>query len=124
MSFAGAEHNDILYKALRRFFCGDRTVSIKPAPISPRPFDHADECLISHYLRPRGGKMITVQCVTSGAHAPTGVPQAPGNQLVAEFVAMGARMVSTGTDMQFLLVAASERAGEVHALREITGSPP
>jgi 4-hydroxy-2-oxoheptanedioate aldolase len=37
-------------------------------------------------------------------------------KLVAEFVAMGARMVSTGTDIQFLLAAASEKARQVKAL--------
>jgi hypothetical protein len=37
-------------------------------------------------------------------------------KLVAEFVAMGARMVSTGTDIQFLLAAASAKAREVKAL--------
>jgi 4-hydroxy-2-oxoheptanedioate aldolase len=35
-------------------------------------------------------------------------------KLVAEFVKMGARYVSTGTDLQFLIAAASERAKQVH----------
>jgi 4-hydroxy-2-oxoheptanedioate aldolase len=38
-------------------------------------------------------------------------------QLVAEFVKMGARYVSTGTDLAFLLAAASERAKEVQELK-------
>ncbi len=37
-------------------------------------------------------------------------------KLVAEFVAMGARMVSTGTDTQFLLAAATEKAKQVHEM--------
>jgi 4-hydroxy-2-oxoheptanedioate aldolase len=37
-------------------------------------------------------------------------------KLVAEFVAMGARMVSTGTDIQFLLAAATEKAKQVHEM--------
>jgi 2-keto-3-deoxy-L-rhamnonate aldolase RhmA len=37
-------------------------------------------------------------------------------QLVAEFVAMGARMVSTGTDMQFLLAAMTEKAKSVREI--------
>jgi 4-hydroxy-2-oxoheptanedioate aldolase len=34
--------------------------------------------------------------------------------LAAEFVAMGARLVSTGTDIQFLLAAATEKAKQAH----------
>lgn len=37
-------------------------------------------------------------------------------KLVAEFVAMGARLVSTGTDIQFLLAAATEKAKQVHEI--------
>jgi len=35
-------------------------------------------------------------------------------KLAAEFIAMGARLVSTGTDSQFLLAAATEKARQVH----------
>ena len=35
-------------------------------------------------------------------------------KLAADFIAMGARMVSTGTDVQFLLAAAAEKAKQVH----------
>jgi len=38
-------------------------------------------------------------------------------QLVAEFVAMGARMVSTGTDTQFLLAAMTEKAKQVREIK-------
>ena len=38
-------------------------------------------------------------------------------QLAAEFVKMGARYVSTGTDLGFLLAACSAKAKEVHELR-------
>lgn len=38
-------------------------------------------------------------------------------KLAAEFVAMGARMVSTGTDIQFLLAAATEKARQVHEIK-------
>jgi 4-hydroxy-2-oxoheptanedioate aldolase len=37
-------------------------------------------------------------------------------KLAAEFIAMGARMVSTGTDIQFLLAAATEKASQVHEI--------
>jgi 2-keto-3-deoxy-L-rhamnonate aldolase RhmA len=37
-------------------------------------------------------------------------------KLAAEFIAMGARMVSTGTDIQFLLAAAAEKAKQVHEI--------
>jgi len=37
-------------------------------------------------------------------------------QLIAEFVKMGARYVSTGTDLAFLMAEASERARQVRAL--------
>jgi 4-hydroxy-2-oxoheptanedioate aldolase len=35
-------------------------------------------------------------------------------KLAAEFIAMGARMLSTGTDIQFLLAAMTEKAKQVH----------
>lgn len=38
------------------------------------------------------------------------------NELAAEFAAMGAGMISTGTDIQFLLAAATEKAGQVHEI--------
>jgi len=38
-------------------------------------------------------------------------------KLAAEFIAMGARMVSTGTDIQFLLAAATEKAKQVREMR-------
>ena len=44
-----------------------------------------------------------------------GLPSRP--QLIAEFVKLGARYVSTGTDLAFLLAEASERARQVRALR-------
>jgi 4-hydroxy-2-oxoheptanedioate aldolase len=37
-------------------------------------------------------------------------------KLSAEFIAMGARMVSTGTDIQFLLATATEKAKQVHEM--------
>ena len=37
-------------------------------------------------------------------------------KLAAEFIAMGARLVSTGTDIQFLLTAMTERAKQVHEI--------
>lgn len=37
-------------------------------------------------------------------------------KLAAEFIAMGARMVSTGTDIQFLQAAMNEKASQVHAM--------
>ncbi|MGA7404989.1 MAG: aldolase/citrate lyase family protein, partial [Pseudolabrys sp.] len=38
-------------------------------------------------------------------------------KLAAEFVAMGARMISTGTDLQFLLAAMTEKAKQVHEIQ-------
>jgi len=38
-------------------------------------------------------------------------------QLAAEFVKMGARYVSTGTDLAFLLAAATEKAKQAHGMR-------
>jgi len=38
-------------------------------------------------------------------------------KLAAEFVAMGARMISTGTDIQFLLAAMTEKAKQVHEIQ-------
>ena len=38
-------------------------------------------------------------------------------KLQAEFVAMGARMISTGTDIQFLLAAMTEKAKQVHDIK-------
>jgi 2-keto-3-deoxy-L-rhamnonate aldolase RhmA len=38
-------------------------------------------------------------------------------KLAAEFVAMGARMISTGTDIQFLLAAATEKATQVREIK-------
>ena len=37
-------------------------------------------------------------------------------KLAAEFIAMGARMLSTGTDTQFLLAAMAEKAKQVHEI--------
>jgi len=37
-------------------------------------------------------------------------------KLAAEFVKLGARYVSTGTDLAFLLAAATERAKQVHEI--------
>jgi 2-keto-3-deoxy-L-rhamnonate aldolase RhmA len=37
-------------------------------------------------------------------------------KLAAEFIAMGARMVSTGTDIQFLQAAMNDKASQVHQM--------
>ena len=52
-------------------------------------------------------------CRKHGKHAGVG-GLATRPQLAAEFVKMGARFVSTGTDLAFLLGAAAERAQQVH----------
>jgi 4-hydroxy-2-oxoheptanedioate aldolase len=55
-------------------------------------------------------------CRKLGKHVGVGgLPSRP--QLIAEFVKLGARYVSTGTDLAFLLAEASERARQVRALR-------
>ena len=54
-------------------------------------------------------------CRACGKHVGVGgLPSRP--ELIAEFVKMGARYVSTGTDLAFLMAEASKRAGEVRAL--------
>ena len=54
-------------------------------------------------------------CRRHGKHVGVGgLPSRP--KLIAEFVKMGARYVSTGTDLAFLLAEASERARQVRAL--------
>jgi len=54
-------------------------------------------------------------CRRYGKHVGVGgLPSRP--QLIAEFVKMGARYVSTGTDLAFLMAEASERARQVRAL--------
>lgn len=55
-------------------------------------------------------------CRKLGKHVGVGgLPSRP--QLIAEFVKLGARYVSTGTDLAFLLAEAGERARQVRALR-------
>ncbi len=54
-------------------------------------------------------------CRKHGKHVGVG-GLASKPQLVAEFVAMGARLVSTGTDMQFLLAAMTEKAKSVRVI--------
>jgi 4-hydroxy-2-oxoheptanedioate aldolase len=54
-------------------------------------------------------------CRACGKHVGVGgLPSRP--ELIAEFVKMGARYVSTGTDLAFLLAEASARARQVRAL--------
>jgi 4-hydroxy-2-oxoheptanedioate aldolase len=54
-------------------------------------------------------------CRKRGKHVGVG-GLASRPDLAAEFVRMGARYVSTGTDLAFLLAAASERAKQVHGI--------
>ena len=54
-------------------------------------------------------------CRACGKHVGIGgLPSRP--QLIGDFVKLGARYVSTGTDLSFLLAEASERARQVRAL--------
>ncbi len=54
-------------------------------------------------------------CRRCGKHVGIGgLPSRP--DLVAEFVRMGARFVSTGTDLSFLLAAATQKAQQVRAI--------
>ena len=55
-------------------------------------------------------------CAKHGKHVGVG-GLASRPALVAEFVKMGARMVSTGTDIQFLLSAATEKAKQVREIK-------
>ena len=55
-------------------------------------------------------------CRKHGKHVGVG-GLATRPKLAAEFVAMGARMISTGTDIQFLLAAATEKAKQVHEIK-------
>jgi 4-hydroxy-2-oxoheptanedioate aldolase len=54
-------------------------------------------------------------CRRHGKHVGVG-GLATRPQLAAEFVKMGARYVSTGTDLAFLLARATEKASEAHAM--------
>jgi 4-hydroxy-2-oxoheptanedioate aldolase len=54
-------------------------------------------------------------CRKHGKHAGVGgLSTKP--KLAAEFIAMGARLLSTGTDIQFLLAAMTEKAKQVHEI--------
>ncbi len=55
-------------------------------------------------------------CRKHGRHVGVG-GLATRTQLAAEFVQMGARYVSTGTDLAFLLAAATERAQQVQGIK-------
>jgi 2-keto-3-deoxy-L-rhamnonate aldolase RhmA len=55
-------------------------------------------------------------CRARGKHAGVGGLATRGD-LIAEYVKMGARYVSTGTDLNFLLAACTQRAKEVHAIK-------
>jgi 4-hydroxy-2-oxoheptanedioate aldolase len=79
----------------------------------------ADWGLAGQYEHPRlreaYAKTIAA-CRQHGKHVGVG-GLASRPQLAAEFVKMGARYVSTGTDLGFLLAACSAKAKEVHELR-------
>jgi 4-hydroxy-2-oxoheptanedioate aldolase len=61
-------------------------------------------------------KRTIAACRRHGKHVGVGgLPSQP--QLIAEFVRMGARYVSTGTDLAFLMAAATERAKRVRDLQ-------
>jgi 2-keto-3-deoxy-L-rhamnonate aldolase RhmA len=55
-------------------------------------------------------------CRKHGKHTGVG-GLATRPQLVAEFVKMGARYVSTGTDLAFLLAAATDKAKQVQEIQ-------
>jgi len=73
----------------------------------PGQFDHAR-------VREAYARTLAV-CRKHGKHLGVG-GLASRPDLAAEFVKMGARYVSTGTDLAFLLAAASERAKQVHGI--------
>ena len=78
----------------------------------------ADWGLAGQYEHPRlrdaYAKTIAA-CRKHGKHAGVGgLSTKP--KLAAEFIAMGARMLSTGTDSQFLLAAMTEKAKQVHEI--------
>jgi 4-hydroxy-2-oxoheptanedioate aldolase len=66
--------------------------------------------------RVREAYQITIAaCLRHGKHVGVGgLTTRP--QLVAEFVRMGARYVSTGTDLGFLLAACAEKAKDVRGI--------
>jgi len=69
------------------------------------------------HVRVRDAYARTIDaCRRHGKHAGVG-GLATQPQLAAEFVNMGARFVSTGTDLSFLLGAATERAKRVHEIK-------
>jgi 2-keto-3-deoxy-L-rhamnonate aldolase RhmA len=78
----------------------------------------ADWGLTGQYEHPRlreaYAKTIAA-CRNHGKHVGVG-GLASRPQLAAEFVALGARYVSTGTDLSFLLAACTAKAKEVHGI--------
>jgi 4-hydroxy-2-oxoheptanedioate aldolase len=79
----------------------------------------ADWSLTGQYDHPRLREAYArtiAACRKHGKHVGVG-GLASRPQLAAEFVKMGARYVSTGTDLGFLLAACSAKAKEVHELR-------
>ena len=81
----------------------------------------ADWGLAGQYEHPRlreaYAKTIAA-CRRHGKHTGVG-GLASRPQLAAEFVRMGARYVSTGTDLGFLLAAATAKAKEVHDINPV-----
>jgi 4-hydroxy-2-oxoheptanedioate aldolase len=79
----------------------------------------ADWGLTGQYEHPRLREAYAKTIAACGKHGKHvgvgGLASRP--QLAAEFVKMGARYVSTGTDLGFLLAACSAKAKEVHELR-------
>jgi len=78
----------------------------------------ADMGLAGQYEHPRVREAhahTIAACRRHGKHVGVG-GLATRPQLAAEFVKMGARYVSTGTDLAFLLAAATQKAKEAHAM--------
>ena len=78
----------------------------------------ADWGLAGQYDHPRVREAYTkaiAACRRHGKHVGVG-GLASRPQLAAEYVRMGARYVSTGTDLGFLLAACTAKAKEAHAM--------
>jgi hypothetical protein len=111
-----AERGDIDYLV---FEClAERTVSrenlarSKDPDLGYSPSLHARLRMVLPTCMRNGIRIVS----NMGATNPLGGGLSTRPKLAAEFVAMGARLVSTGTDIQFLLGAMTERAKQVREI--------
>jgi 2-keto-3-deoxy-L-rhamnonate aldolase RhmA len=98
--------NEILRNAVKEKLARNELV----ASMTVRLVRGIEIARIAPFVRVPGNAPETMSRVLDGG----GLLTRP--KLAAEFVAMGACMISTGTDIQFLLAAATEKARQVHEI--------